>query len=172
MKKQFIALILAVIISVPAFSQVKVGYMNPTEVLASLDEVAVIEARIDSLITQRDQQLVQKTTQLQQDVAAYEEGKSVMSADARANKEQEFLDRSDEIEEERETAMNEIRQRRIQLLTPVMDRMDAAIEKVASGRGLDLVINEATVYGDAILFYTHEDAPNITQAVIEELKAN
>lgn len=146
--------------------------MNPAEVLASLEEVAEIETQIDTLIAQRDRQLLDKTTQLQEDIATYEEGKSVMSADAREKREQELLDRSDEITEDRENAMNEIRQRRLQLLSPVLERMDAAITKIATAQGIDLVLNQATSYGDAIIFYSDDNASNITQAVIEELKAN
>lgn len=145
--------------------------MNPSEVLASLEEVSEIENQIDQLIATRDQELLDKTTQLQQDVASYEEGKSVLSAEARADKEQEFLDRSDALEEERQNALNEIRQRRAQLLSPVMERMDQAIQKIARGKGLELVLNQSTSYGDAIIFYSQQDSFNITQAVINELKA-
>jgi Skp family chaperone for outer membrane proteins len=171
MKKQFLALILSVIVTIPAFSQVKVGFMNPNEVLTALDEVAEIEAQIQTLIETRDQELLDKTTQLQQDLASYEEGKSVMSADARAQREQEFLDRNTALEEERENALNEIRQKRAQMMTPIVERMDVAIKNVAASKGLELVLNEGTSYGDAIIFYSSDQAVNITQDVIAELKA-
>lgn len=171
MKKQFSILILMLALTTSAFAQVKVGYMNPGEVLEQLDSVTEVETQIDSLVAQRDRELIAKSNQLQQDFAVYEEGKSVLSAEARANKEQELLDRNEQIEADRENYLNEIRQRRAQLMEPIIGLMDQAIKSVSTELGLDMVLNEITSYGDAIIFYSSEEKLNITSLVIEKIKA-
>lgn len=49
--------------------------------------------------------------------------------------------------------------------------MDAAIQKIATQMDVDLVLNEGTSYGDAIVFYANEDRLNITGQVLAELKS-
>ncbi len=171
MKKYYIAVLLAAIVSISANAQIQIGYMNPAEILAQLDEVVAVEEEIQSLIETRDADLIAKSTQLQQDLATYEEGMAVLSAEARATKEQELLDRNTALEEERENYLNEIRQKRLQMMSPILEEMDAAIKTVATQMGLDLVLNETTSYGDAIVFYSGEERLNITSQVLAILKA-
>ena len=56
-------------------------------------------------------------------------------------------------------------------MTPIIEKMDLAIKAIATEMGLDLVLNEMTSYGDAIIFYANEEKLNITQQVIAKLKA-
>ena len=171
MKNYYMAVLIAAFISISANAQIKVGYMSPAEVLSQLDEVAIIEQEIEKLVETRDADLIAKSTQLQQDLATYEEGMAVLSAEARAAKEQELLNRNTELEQERDTYLNEIRQKRLQMMAPILEEMDKAIKSVAAEMELDLVLNEATSYGDAIVFYSSEEKLNITQQVIAILKA-
>lgn len=171
MNKYFSVILLMLILTTSAFAQVKIGYMNPGQVLNELDAVVSVETQIDSLVAQRDRELIAKSNQLQQDFATYEESKTVLSADARATKEQELIDRNQQIETDRENYLNEIRQRRAQLMEPIIGLMDQAIKSVSTELGLDMVLNEITSYGDAIIFYSSEEKLNITSLVIEKIKA-
>lgn len=171
MKKHFLIFTLTVLMSVSTYAQIKIGYMNPAQVLSELDEVATVEQQIEALIQQRDQDLISKSSQLQQDLATYEESKAVLSAEARATKEKELLDRNTSLEQERESYLNEIRQKRTQMMTPILQKMDTAINAVALEMGLDLVLNEMTSYGDAIIFYANEEKRNITTDVINKITA-
>lgn len=166
MKKQLLLFFISALLSTATFSQVKIGYMNPNEALSQIDEVLAIEKQIEQLIQTRDQDLVAKTDKLQQDFTTYEESKGVLSAEARATKEQELLSRNDALEEERQNYLNEIRQKRTQLMTPVIERLNSAIESVAIEMGIDLVLNEATSYGDPIIYYSSEEKLNITAQVV------
>ncbi|HCD51618.1 MAG TPA: hypothetical protein DEQ34_04165 [Balneolaceae bacterium] len=172
MKKQLLLFLFAITLSVPAFSQVKIGYMNPNEVLSQLEEVATVEQAINSLIEQRDQDLIAKSTQLQQDLAAYEEGKALLNEEARATKEQELLKRDQELQEERDTYLNEVRQKRSMMLQPIIMRMDSVMTDIAEEMNLDLILNQGTSYGDAIIFYAQDERLNITPIVIARLKEN
>lgn len=171
MKKHLLVVVLTAILSVSSFAQVKIGYMNPSLALIELDEVLSIEQEIQTLIETRDQDLIAKSAQLQQDLVTYEEGKGVLSAEARATKEQELITRNTELEQERESYLNEIRQRRATMMAPVLEKLDLAIKSVATEMGLDLVLNESTAYGDAIVYFANDERLNITTQVVAKLKA-
>merc|ERR1712193_90217 len=101
--------------------------------------------------------LIAKSTQLQQDLAAYEEGKALLNEEARATKEQELLKRDQELQAERDTYLNEVRQKRSMMLQPIIMRMDSVMTDIAEEMNLDLILNQGTSYGDAIIFYAQDE---------------
>jgi outer membrane protein len=163
-------LIVSFIVSTEAFAQVKIGYMNPSVVLAQLEEVAFVDQQIEELVQTRDQELIAKANQLQADFVAYEEARSMLTEEARASREENLLARDQELQEERENYLNEITQKRAQLLQPIIEKMDRIMSEVAQERGLDLVLNEATSYGDAIIFFSAENL-NITEDVLNRMQS-
>ena len=171
MKKSLLLAFLVLGSSLTALAQVKVGYMNPNEVLAQLPEVAAVDAEIETLVTQRDEELVAKSTQLQQDFATYDQERGQLTQDQQAAQEQALMQRNQELEQERQGYLNEITQRRAALMQPIIEKMDAAIKTVAESLELDLVLNEGTSYGDSIVYYAAEERLNITSQVIAKLTA-
>ena len=168
MKQHFILPALLWIFLFTVETQVKIGYMNPSVVLSQLDEVAFVDQQIEQLVQERDTELMSKANQLQQDFVAYEEARSMLNEEARIIREEDLLARDQQLQEERENYLNEITQKRAQLLQPIIEKMDQVMAEVAQEKGLDLILNEATSYGDAIVFFSAEEL-NITQEVLSRM---
>jgi len=170
MKQHFIfsALLWIFLLTIDAQAQIKIGYMNPSVVLSQLDEVAIVEQQIEQLVQQRDTELMSKANQLQQDFVAYEEARSMLNEEARIIREEDLLARDQQLQEERENYLNEITQKRALLLQPIIEKMDQVMAEVAQEKGLDLILNEATSLGDAIVFFSAEEL-NITQEVLSRM---
>lgn len=170
MKQHFIfsALLWIFLLTIEAQAQIKIGYMNPSVVLSQLDEVAFVEQQIEQLVQQRDTELMSKANQLQQDFVAYEEARSMLNEEARIIREEDLLARDQQLQEERENYLNEITQKRALLLQPIIEKMDQVMAEVAQEKGLDLILNEATSFGDAIVFFSAEEL-NITQEVLSRM---
>jgi len=69
-------------------------------------------------------------------------------------------------------AEQEFQQQRAQLMSPLLDQIQEAINNVASTRGLDYVLNTTTSAGDVIILYVSEEVQNeydITDAVMDDL---
>ena len=171
MKKILLSLFVVGLLSVVGQAQVKIAYMNPNEVLANLEEVQAIDQQINALIDQRDQEIIAKAGALQQAFSDYEAIRLTLSTEEQQTREADLLQQNQDLETERDTYLNEIRQRRAQELQPIIEQMDAAIKKIATEMGVDLVLNEGTSYGDAIVFYANEERLNITNQVLAELKS-
>jgi len=170
MKQHFIfsALLWIFLLTIEAQAQIKIGYMNPSVVLSQLEEVAIVEQQIEQLVQQRDTELMSKANQLQQDFVAYEEARSMLNEEARIIREEDLLARDQQLQEERENYLNEITQKRALLLQPIIEKMDQVMAEVAQEKGLDLILNEATSFGDAIVFFSAEEL-NITQEVLSRM---
>jgi outer membrane protein len=169
--KKLILLTFVGLFSIGLQAQVKIAYMNPNAVLAQLEEVAAIDQQIEALIDQRDQEIIVKAGALQQAFTDYEAIRLTLSPEEQQQREEVLLQQNEDLEQERDSYLNEIRQRRAQLLQPIIEQMDAIIQKIATEMGVDLVLNEGTSYGDAIVFYANEDRLNITDQVLTELKS-
>ena len=156
MKQHFIfpALLWIFLFTVEAQAQVKIGYMNPSVVLSQLDEVAFVDQQIEQLVQERDTELMSKANQLQQDFVAYEEARSMLNEEARIIREEDLLARDQQLQEERENYLNEITQKRAQLLQPIIEKMDQVMAEVAQEKGLDLILNEIS-----LLDFTLSKAP-------------
>ncbi len=171
MKKLLLSIFLVSLFTIGLKAQVKIAYMNPNAVLAQLEEVVAIDQQIEALINQRDQEIINKANALQQAFTDYEAIRLSLSPEEQQAREAELLQQNQDLETERDSYLNEIRQRRAQLLQPIIEQMDAAIQKIATQMEVDMVLNEGTSYGDAIVFYANEDRLNITNQVLAELKS-
>jgi len=155
-----------------AIAQVKIGYTNPSRILSQLPEVEEVDAEIQILIEESDQELAERATSLQQIFSDYESTMQTLSEQERSTREQELLEMNQEFEQDREAMMNQVRQRRAQLMAPIIERMNQAMEEVATEMGFDMILNEGTSYGDAIIFFAKDEGFNVTDEILEKLNNN
>ncbi|MEX0610122.1 MAG: OmpH family outer membrane protein [Balneolaceae bacterium] len=172
MSKKFaiILLFLSVFSFQEAFSQVKIGYTNPAKVLSQLSEVDEINQQVEELITERDKELGERAAELQQIFSSYESGMAALSEQERSTKEEELMQLNQQFEEDREGILNEVRQKRNELMRPIIERMNTAMEEVAKEMGLDMVLNEGTSNGDAIIFFASSENLEITNKILAKLQ--
>lgn len=153
-----------------AIAQVKIGYANPARILAALPEVEEVDRQIESLIEESDEELAQKATQLQSLFTDYESNMSNLSEQERATREEELMEMNQQFEQDRESMMSRIRQERSQLMSPIIEKMNTAMSEVAQEMSLDLILNEGTAQGDAIVFFANSEQLDITNRIIEKIQ--
>ncbi|WP_020401735.1 OmpH family outer membrane protein [Gracilimonas tropica] len=152
-----------------AFAQVKIGYTNPARILSQLPQVQEVDQQIQALIEQRDQELGERASQLQQEFANYEQAMSALSQQERSSREAELMEKNQQFEQQREGMMNEIRQKRSELMAPIIEQMNTAMQEVAEEMGLDLILNEGTSYGDSIIFFAESESLDVTDEILAKL---
>jgi outer membrane protein len=153
-----------------AIAQIKIGYANPARVLSSLPEVEEVDQQIQALIEQSDEELAAKATELQSVFTNYESNMNNLSEQERVTREEELMEMNQQFEQDRESMMNNIRQRRSELMTPIIEKMNNAMEEIAAEMELDLILNEGTSTGDAIVFFANSEELDITDRIIERIQ--
>lgn len=151
------------------FAQVNIGHTNPARILSQVPEVEEVDAEIQALIEQRDQELGERAAQLQQEFSDYEQTMATLSEQERRSREEVLMEKNQQFEQQREVMMNEIRQKRAELMAPIIERMNGAMDEVAQEMGLDLILNEGTSYGDSIIFFTKSESLDVTDEIIAKL---
>lgn len=169
MKKLLSLALFVALFSVNGFGQVKVGYTNPEVIISQLPETVEIQRSINVLLAEKDSLLAVKAVALQKEFDQYDSEKAAMTQTQRQQKEQALMAKNDEFEEDRQKSLNEVQQKQQSLLRPLQAKVFAEIENVAKSLGLDLVLNQGSTSGGAIIFYADDSQIDITERVINNL---
>lgn len=140
-----IAVIACAIGAVAAEAQtpLKVGYINSQEILASSSEAAAAQQRFDQEMQGYQaeiQQLEQELTGMQEDLQRQQ---LTLSPDARAAREQRLQARLTEYQQRTAQLTQLAEQRRAELIQPVMDQINLAIEDVREEGQYHLILDLA-----------------------------
>jgi len=172
-KRTIITLILFTGISAALTAQIKIGYMNPQEALSEVPERQEVEQQMNQFINDKRNELEQRTAELQEQFAQYQNNSSSMSAEQRRNEEERLSELDQQLQDFRLNIQQQVERKRAELLDPLLERVDKAIADVAEELKLDFVLNEVTSGQNKIIFYaSQEESQNITQRVIEKLNQN
>ena len=165
----FLLLLLA---SSTAYGQLKIGYMNTQEVLNQLPQRSEVEQKLNSFIQSKRGELEDKIASFQDEVATYQQNRDDMSEQQIKKREQELTQQENEMRKFQQNIQSQIQERRATLLQPLYDAMDTAIADVAESNNLDFVLNQSTVNGENVIYYSADQQMNITEKVIQSVKEN
>ena len=151
----------------------KVGFVEPRIILDRMPEMRAVQQRLQNFADRKRTELIEAETSFQQQLQSYQERSSVMSESARATEEERLGQVSAELQQLQATAEQELAQRRAELMSPILQQIQDAIDAVAAEKGLDIVLNTTTSTGDVIILYVSDDVReqnDITEAVMARLE--
>ncbi len=171
--KKGVLLLLFALFSVSASAQtLKIGYIDPQEVLVKMPDYAAVERKLQNFAERKRDEFGRLNSDFERKVGDYEQKMAVLSNEARQKEEaaldtlrQKILGFEGAYQEE---LMNEQRT----LLSPLFQQIEKGIADVAKEMGLTFVINPRTSNGDVILLYVSDEAQqtmNIARKVMDKL---
>jgi len=172
--KKLQLLLLILFIPMLATAQLSVGVMSPDIVLDSLPETAEIERDLQQYVQEREQRFQERYQSWIEELTAYAE--QAEAGNLTEQQQQAEEERLSELEEElrifQNRIQNQIRQRQNELFSPLLNRVEAAMEAVARDVGLNYVLNKQSGTGDPIVYYMSDRGVDITEQVIQHLSQN
>ena len=157
---------------VAAEGDMEIGFVDPRAVLQRMPEMSAVRQRIQNLAERKQTELAERQQELQSEIELYQQKVGVISEQARQDEEQRLTQLDQEFRQLQSQAQQEIEQRRAELMAPLLQQIQEAIDTVASERGLDYVLNTTTSTGDVIILYVAPDVESeydITDAVMQNL---
>lgn len=151
--------------------RVEIGYVNTQEVMNELPERQQIQDQLNTFIEQKQQEFQQATTEFQNAVATYQQNQSGMTQEQITQREKELTQMEQNLTQRQQALQQEIAQKRQELLGPIYQRIDQAIQAIAQSNNLDLVLSEMTGQGSNIVYYSADSSMNITQQVIQRVNS-
>lgn len=152
-----------------AAGPLKLGYTNIDYVLAQTPEAKDIQNQLTIQRTQSENELKRMQQELQTKYEAYEKGAAQMSDVIRKDRETELQGLQTRIQEFGRTAEQSLQTKYQQLVNPVVQKIQKAIDAVAKDNGYTYVFNlDAGANTIPILLVAPEDN-NITELVLRKM---
>lgn len=126
---------LALLAGLSAGAQQKIGYISSDELLVSMPEAKKADAEISAYAKTFQDQLASMQKELETKYKAYEASVKTMNDATKEVKEKELADLQNRIQSTQQTAEEKIQNKRQELLKPITEKADAAIQAVAKEKG-------------------------------------
>ena len=168
MKRVFKVLFLGValfVMSGVANAQVKIAHVNTAEVLDAMPDKAKAEKSLEKYYDELQNQLQAMAKEYQTKMQDYEANQATMSNLVKQSKEKEIVDLQTRIQQFQANAEQEFEGKRAELLKPILDKIQNAINAVGKEKGYTYIIDLAT--GAAV--YVGDSAVDCTKDVKAKL---
>ena len=164
MKRVFKVLFLGVALFVMngvANAQVKIAHVNTAEVLDAMPDKAKAEKDLEKYYNDLQTQLQTMAQEYQTKMQDYEANQATMSNLVKQSKEKEIIDIQNRIQQFQANAEADFEAKRAELLKPMLDKIQNAINTVGKEKGYTYILDLAT--GAAV--YVGTDAVDCTNDV-------
>ena len=160
MLKKLAVLAFAGVLSLPAWADTKIGFVNTEKIFRDAAPAVRAQKKIEKEFEKRDQEMQRLAKQLQAVQESLEKNSVTMSESEKRNKEREFNDLNRDFQRKQREFREDLNQRRNEELAAVLERANKAIKAIAEAEKFDVILQEA-VYASPKL--------DITDKVIQAL---
>jgi outer membrane protein len=146
----------------------KIGYTNPDYILSNMPEAKQIQSDLKVHEQQLSSQLEAKSKDFQTKNQEYQQNAQNMIPEVRADKEQELQNLYQSIQQFQQEAQMSLQRKSGELLQPVYEKIQTAIDEVAKANGYTHIFNPQLDVGVSILLYAREE-DDISDLVLKQL---
>jgi outer membrane protein len=165
MKKIIMFLACGLLIGNVALAQSpKFGWINSSELLASMPEKAKADTTLAIYARSFQEQLEAMGKEYQSKMQLYQSQSKTMTDAMREVKEKEITDLQNRIESTQQSAESKVQQKKQEVYTPILDRANKAVTDVAKEKGYDYIFDVAQ---GAVLY--EKDGDNVLPVVKAKL---
>jgi len=143
----------------------KIAHVNTNEVMNAMPEKATAEKKLENYYNELQEQLKTMATEYQNKLQDYQANAETMSNLVKQSKEKEIIDLESRINAFQENATVEFENKRAELLAPLLEKIQNAINSVGKEKGYTYILDLAT--GTTV--YVGTDAVDVTKDVKSKL---
>ncbi len=156
-------------ISTSSFSQnqLKIGHVNYDEIMQALPERDTAQAVLEKETKEMQAAFEELTVTYNQLYNEYQKELPSYSAVVKKTKEDELIDKQNRLSEFEQNASKTLQTRNTELLKPIIEKINKAINNVATENGFTYILD---ISKGSVVFVSKE-SQNITQLVIKSLKS-
>jgi outer membrane protein len=151
MKKGLIIAV-AMLFAALQVSAQKIGYINTEKILSVIPEYRNAQAQLENLGKQYSEKIESEYSKIETMYQTYQQQKGSLSAQARAQRENEIISREQTVKELQKTYFGQdglMQKKSEELLNPLKERVDAAIKKIAENGNFMIIFDTSLMQGVA-----------------------
>lgn len=123
---------------------IKIAHVNTNEVMNAMPDKAKAEKNLETYYNELQEQLKTMYTEYQNKLQDYQSNAETMSNLVKQSKEKEIVDLESRISAFQANAETEFEQKRAELLAPLLDKIQKAIDAVGKEKGFTYILDVAT----------------------------
>ncbi len=139
----------------------KIASMDYEAVLAAMPETKTMSDDLEAFSKTKGEDLQKRLQAFQTEAEEFQKTASTMPEAQRQAKYAELEKKQNELQQMQQTAQNDLMKRRDTAIKPIMDKLNASVEKVAKANGWDFVIDSSA--------FIYKAGPDATDAVKKDL---
>lgn len=140
-KRKLFGIIAVLLGSSTLFAQLKIGYVNSQKMIMTYPEAVEAQKKFQQEVDAVDKELKQMEQGLIAKQQEFSQQSILLSEKKKQEKQQEMQDMYVRLQQYRQEKQNELAQRQDALMQPVLDKMDAAIQKMGAEEGWDFIFD-------------------------------
>lgn len=176
MKIKYILILTAgIFLASIANAQVKplrIGYTNVDYLISLHPDSKKVDNDLKAYRNQLDKEAEGLGKEFKDKYESYEKGRSMMAEPVRATKEKELMELQERIQEFQKNAEADLQRKQVDLLQPVLNKIQQAIDAVANENGFTFVFNSDAGYGTTPVLLHGPEKDNVTELVLKKLGIN
>ena len=168
MMKNLITAAILFSLSLVSFGQKNsdIAYININEILTALPVTDSIQKVIEAEKLEFEKLYEEMTTDYNKIFEEFQNNQDTYSDLIKKTKSEELIAKQTRISTFEQNANNTLQQHNLELLQPVYNKINQAIQKLAKEKGIDYVIDLA----NGAVIYTSEEAVNLNEEIIALVK--
>lgn len=145
MKKISVLFVAIVSLSVGKMSAQKIASMDYESIISAMPEAKKLTTDLDAFSKAKGDELNKQASAFQTEVEAYQKGAAALTEDQRKAKEEELGKKQQNLQQLQVTAQNDLAQKREAALKPIVDKINAAVEKVAKTNNFEFILDASAI---------------------------
>lgn len=147
----------------------RIGYTDYELIIVQMPEYRELQQTLQTQAQTDQEELAAMEQNIQQKFAEYQEQSGVLSPEARQTREDEIVQLQTELQQDQQRRLQALDRRQNELLQPLLEQLQNAINEVATARGLELVLSSRVSTEPVILYAGEGYTTDITAEVMSEL---
>ena len=138
--KRYILISLA-LVSMTVAAQSKFGYVSYGEILKALPEYSIVSTHLDELQAKYEAEVTRADREFNQKYAEFIEEQSQFPDNIRMKRHKELMELMEKSMSFKDEINNTMREARREMLKPLRDKIDEALQQLCEDEGLDYILN-------------------------------
>ena len=175
-KKSFSIALFAALMALGGAAQaqaLKLGYTDHEMIIANMPQFRTVQDQLQKEYETSQKDLQTLAADYQDKLDKYQKQQALLSPERRQEREKELTDLQGQLQQNAQQKEQGLAKRQEEMLAPIYERVQKAIDEVAAARGLDLVIRSQVAGGQPVILYRNEKSiVDITEDVARKLGLN
>ena len=145
-----LAIAIVLFIGTQVSAQTKVAHIDVQALMTSMPEMKTAQDQMKKIQEPYDKDYKNMVTEYQTKLQKYEQESATAGDALNETRTKEMQDMGNRIQQFQQTAQKELGQKEMDLIKPIMEKAQKAIQKVAKAKGVNYVLDATT--GSGVLF--------------------